>query len=96
MLYMLNEESIEMLRRELAKPGTVKPVSMDHHFTVFPPSAAAEWHEYIPPSRANDHLTLSAAHCLIQSLSEQTQSRSELAECRDVMAALERMVESAP
>lgn len=38
-------------------------------------------------------LTLSAAHRLLQSLSEQTQSRSELAECRDVMAALERMVE---
>lgn len=43
-------------------------------------------------SRANNALTLSAAHRLIQSLSEQTQSRAELDECRDVMAKLEKMV----
>ena len=38
-------------------------------------------------------LTLSAAHRLISSLADQTQSRAELEECRDVMAKLERMVE---
>lgn len=40
-------------------------------------------------------LTLSAAHRLIQSLSEQTQSRAELDECRDVMSQLGRMVDDA-
>lgn len=36
---------------------------------------------------------LSAAHRLISSLADQTNSRSEIEECRDVMAKLERMVE---
>ena len=45
--------------------------------------------------KSNDHLTLSAAHRLIQSLAGQTQSRAELDECRDVMAALARMVDDA-
>ena len=45
------------------------------------------------PAAVDRALTLSAAHRLIQSLSDQTQSRAELDECRDVMAALERMVE---
>lgn len=39
--------------------------------------------------------TLSAAHRLISSLADQTQSRSELEECRDLMAKLERMVADA-
>lgn len=47
------------------------------------------------PAAVDRALTLSAAHRLIQSFSEQTQSRSELDECRDVMSQLERMVEDA-
>ena len=44
-------------------------------------------------TRVDRALTLSAAHRLISSLADQTQSRSELEECRDVMAKLEKMVE---
>lgn len=48
------------------------------------------------PSIREDNLarvdTLSAAHRLISSFAEQTASRAELEECRDVMAKLERMV----
>lgn len=46
-------------------------------------------------SRANKALSLSAAHRLISNLAETTNSRAELAECRDVMSQLERMVEDA-
>ena len=63
---------------------------------MLPVHHAAEWYDWRPTVSVlatNDALTLSAAHRLIQSLSEQTQSRSELAECRDVLAALKRMVE---
>lgn len=91
MIYTLNEESIEMLRRELAKPGAVVKPREDGMYAVYHGAGWPKWAE----TRANDHLTLSAAHRLIQSLSEQTQSRAELDECRDVMAALERMVADA-
>lgn len=40
-------------------------------------------------------LTLSAAHRLIAQLADDTLSRETLAECRDVMSQLERMVEDA-
>ena len=43
-------------------------------------------------SGANDHLTLSAAHRLIAQLADDTLSRETQAECRDVMAKLEKMV----
>jgi len=46
-----------------------------------------------PPSRANDHLTLSAAHRLLSVLRDETQSRAVHAECEDVMARLSKIVE---
>ena len=99
MLYMLNEESIELIRRQLANPGAMRPAPITPtEYQPFPVMQAAEWYEWKPTRSivtANDHLTLSAAHRLIQSLSEQTQSRAELDECRDVMAKLERMVADA-
>lgn len=66
----------------------MKQVAKTHYRAL---SDAMEWrHREDKLARVE---TLSAAHRLIQSLSEQTQSRSEIDECRDVMARLERMVE---
>lgn len=93
MLYTLNEESIEMLRRELAKPGAVVKPRNDGMYSVHRGTGWPGWAKERSRLTANDALTLSAAHRLIQSLSEQTQSRAELDECRDVMSQLERMVE---
>ena len=62
---------------------------------MLPVHHAAEWYDWRPTVSVlatNDALTLSAAHRLISKLAETTNSRAELDECMDVMAALERMV----
>ena len=93
MLYMLNEESIEMLRRELSKPGAVVKSRDDGMYAVHPGTGWPDWAKERSRLTANDALTLSAAHRLISKLAETTNSRAELDECRDVMSQLERMVE---
>jgi len=45
------------------------------------------------PSLANDHLTLSAAHRLLGTLKDETNSRAIHDECEDVMAKLSKIVE---
>lgn len=93
MLYTLNEESIEMLRRELSKPGAVVKSRDDGMYAVHRGTGWPDWAKERSRLTANDALTLFAAHRLISSLADQTNSRSELEECREVMNQLERMVE---
>jgi hypothetical protein len=73
--------------KEMFKTGMVIKPREDGCYSVHPPTPGPAWF------RRNDALTLADAHRLLSVLRDETQSRSVLAECEDVMARLERMVE---
>lgn len=93
MLYTLNEESIEMLRRELAKPGAVVKPRNDGMYSVHRGTGWPDWAKERSRLTANDALTLSAAHRLLGTLKDETNSRAIHDECEDVMAKLSKIVE---